>query len=76
MEVAKIFSDGEDQLVMLPKDFRLNGKEVFVNRFGDAIVLIPKERTLSETAELLDLFTEDFMSDYEKNFQPAVCDAS
>lgn len=76
METAKIFSNGEDQLVALPKDFRFNGKEVFVNRFGDAIILIPKERTLSETAALLDLFTEDFMSDYKKEFPPTVCDAS
>ena len=76
MDVAKIFSDGEKQMVALPKNFRFNGEEVFVNRFGDAIVLIPKERTLAETAALLDLFTEDFMSDYKKNSPPNVCDAS
>ena len=39
MEVAKIFSDGEDQLVALPKNFRFNSKEVFVNRVGDAVIL-------------------------------------
>lgn len=77
MEVAKIFSDGEEnQLVALPKNFRLKGKEVFVNRFGDAVVLIPKERTLSETMAVLDLFTDDFMSDYEKKLPQTVCDAS
>lgn len=63
MDVAKVFSNGETQLIALPKNFRFNDEEVFVNRFGDAIVLIPKKRTLSETSALLDLFTEDFMSD-------------
>ncbi|MBR1645265.1 MAG: AbrB/MazE/SpoVT family DNA-binding domain-containing protein [Selenomonadaceae bacterium] len=63
METAKIFSNSESQMVALPKNFRLKGEEVFVNKFADAIVLIPKERTLAETEELLEMFTKDFMND-------------
>ena len=76
MEVAKIFSDGEDQLVALPKNFRFNSKEVFVNRVGDAVILVPKERSATGILVALDMFTEDFMSDYEKKIPPTVCDAS
>ena len=76
MEVAKIFSDGEDQLVALPKDFRFKSKEVFINRVGDAVILVPKDRSAIGILTALDMFTEDFMSDYEKELQPTVCDAS
>ena len=63
METAKVFSNSESQLVALPKNFRLKGEEVFVNKFADAIVLIPKERTLAETEELLEMFTDDVFED-------------
>lgn len=66
MEVAKIFSDGETQLVALPKNFRLNDNEVFINRIGDAIILLPKTRSMEGTLAALDMFTEDFMSDGKK----------
>lgn len=75
MEVAKIFSDGETQLVALPKNFRFNDKEVFINRVGDAVILVPKERSATGILAALDMFTEDFMSDYEKELKPTVCDA-
>ena len=66
MEVAKIFSDGETQLVALPKNFRFNDNEVFINRVGDAIILLPKARSMAGTLAALDMFTEDFMSDGKK----------
>lgn len=68
MEVAKIFSEGETQLVALPKNFRFNDGEVFINRIGDALILLPKEKTLSGTLAALNFFTEDFMND--ENAQP------
>lgn len=76
MQVAKIFSEGETQLVALPKNFRFTGEEVFINRFGDAIVLIPKERNAAGMLAALDMFTEDFMGDDKKISSPNVRDAS
>ena len=76
MEVAKIFSNGEDQLVALPKNFRFNSKEVFINRVGDAVILVPKERSAIGILTALDMFTEDFMDDYKKELPPTVSDAS
>ena len=76
MDVAKIFSDGETQMVALPKNFRFNGEEVFVNRVGDAVILVPKERNATGILEALDMFTEDFMNDDKKISSPNVRDAS
>ena len=74
MEVAKILSEGETQLVALPKNFRFSDEEVFINRIGDAIILVPKEKTLSGMLAELDLFTEDFMNDGKKAFSANVRD--
>jgi len=39
--VAKIFKHGRSQAVRLPKEFRLEGDEVRVRRFGRGVLLEP-----------------------------------
>ncbi len=41
MPTAKVFANGRSQAVRLPKAFRFSGKEVFVRREGEAVVLEP-----------------------------------
>ena len=41
--IAKIFMHGRSQAVRLPKDFRLDGREVRVRRQGRGVVLEPIE---------------------------------
>ena len=67
MEVAKIFSEGETQLVELPKNFRFNSEEVFINRVGDVLILVPKQRNLEGMLETLNLFTDDFMENPQED---------
>ena len=69
METAKIFTNGKSQAVRLPKEFRFEGKEVFIKRVGNTVVLIPKSQNTLETWFLtLKNFSEDFM---EERVQPA-----
>jgi antitoxin VapB len=42
MKTAKIFTTGRSQAVRLPKEFRLKGKEVYVTKNGNSILLTPK----------------------------------
>lgn len=42
METTKLFMSGRSQAVRLPKAYRLEGKEVFIKRVGNALVLIPE----------------------------------
>ena len=42
MSTAKLFQTGRSQAVRLPKAFRFEGKEVFIKRVGDSVVLTPK----------------------------------
>jgi antitoxin VapB len=58
---AKVFMTGRSQAVRLPKEYRVTGDSVFVKRFGNAIVLVPK--TGDRWAGLfaaLDEFPRDF----------------
>ncbi len=43
MKKAKLFYNGRSQAVRLPKEFRLPGTEVFVERRGESVVLSPIE---------------------------------
>ncbi len=38
---AKLFQNGRSQAVRLPKDFRLPGKEVYIERRGSLVILRP-----------------------------------
>ncbi len=41
-QTAKLFMNGRSQAVRLPAEFRFAGREVFVERRGDAVLLTPK----------------------------------
>ena len=72
MKKAKLFRNGESQAVRLPKEFRFAGKEVFIKRVGNAVVLLPKAKSWDTLIESLAKFPADFMNDRE---QPAEADS-
>lgn len=41
-QTAKLFMNGRSQAVRLPAEFRFSGREVFIERQGDAVILTPK----------------------------------
>jgi antitoxin VapB len=41
MATAKVFWSGRSQAVRLPKEFRVDGKQVRIHREGDKIILEP-----------------------------------
>jgi antitoxin VapB len=62
METAKIFTNGGSQAVRLPKQYRFNSEEVFINRIGNIVMLIPKDDQWENTLRSLDMFTDDFLA--------------
>ena len=60
MKTAKLFKNGQSQAVRLPKEFRMIGDEVYIKRQGDAIILLPKERSWAPFFNSLNHFTKDF----------------
>ena len=64
MQIAKLFMNGRSQAVRLPKQYRFSGEQVFVKKWGDAIVLIPySAEPWQPWFDNLDLFSDDFMDD-------------
>ena len=63
MQTAKLFQNGRSQAVRLPKEFQFSGEEVFIQKHGDAVILIPHEKAWEVFMEGLNGFSEDFMKD-------------
>ena len=63
MCTAKVFSSGRSQAVRIPKEFRFNTDEVFINRIGDALVLTPQSSLAASFEMGLSMVTPDFLSE-------------
>src|ERR1700692_296332 len=61
--IAKLFTSGGSQAVRLPAEFRFDGKEVFIRRDGERIVLSPKPDSWAEYLASGPRATPDFMED-------------
>ncbi len=61
MKVAKLFKNGQSQAVRLPKEFRFEGTQVFIKRFGNAVLLLPEQDSWQLLFDSLGLFSDDFM---------------
>lgn len=63
MQTAKIFRNGRSQAVRLPKECRLTGKDVYVRKLDQLIILLPKKEPWRSLTQSLDRFSNDFMSE-------------
>ena len=63
MKTAALFTNGRSQAVRLPKDCRFSGKEVFVRKFDNVVILFPKRAPWSPMLNSLGKFSADFMED-------------
>lgn len=50
MQTAKIFTNGRSQAIRLPKEFRFSDDDVYINKIGEIVVLIPKDDPWSISA--------------------------
>ena len=62
MASAKLFQNGRSQAVRLPKEFRLQGKEVKIFKQGNKIILEPIENSWGLWFASLSQFSDDFMA--------------
>lgn len=42
---ARLFRNGRNQAVRLPREYEIDAEEVYIRRQGDSILLTPKPRT-------------------------------
>lgn len=62
METAKLFQNGRSQAVRLPKSCNFSGKDVFIQKVGETVILFPKDKVWETFLEGLNGFTDDFMT--------------
>ncbi|MEM9117661.1 MAG: type II toxin-antitoxin system VapB family antitoxin [Cyanobacteria bacterium P01_D01_bin.6] len=66
METAKLLTNEQGQVVVLPTEFRFNGTEVYIKKIGNAIILLNKDNPWQSLVDSLDQFTDDFMLDRDQ----------
>lgn len=71
METAKIFVSGRSQAVRIPKEYRFDADEVYINKVGNALILTPVEKLPDVFREGLQNFTSDFMAEGRPNELPS-----
>ncbi len=67
MQTAKLFKNGRSQAVRLPKDFRFKSDNIYIKKFEDIVLLIPKKSQWTFLNKSLDKFTDDFMDNYTQS---------
>ena len=60
MNRAKLFKNGDSQAIRLPKEFRFKGREVYIRREGNNIILTPIDDAVDRLWNSLSLFSKDF----------------
>ena len=65
MLTAKLFNNGSSQAVRLPKEYRFSGTEVFIQKLGDSVILVPKEKIWDTFLEGINGFTDDYFEALE-----------
>jgi len=66
MKTEKIFQNGRSQAVRLPKEFRLEGEEVYIKKTGNVVQLIPITGSWNSLLSSLDKFSSDFMAERQQ----------
>jgi antitoxin VapB len=66
MNTGKLLMNGDNQTVVLPKEFQFQGNEVYIKKIGNAVVLISKENPWQTLFDAIELFSDDFMETREQ----------
>ena len=62
---AKIFMNGRSQAIRLPKEFRFDCDEVYVEKQGDRLIISAVQPQWDEFFDSVPAFDEDFLADRE-----------
>ena len=63
MQTARLFVNGRSQAVRLPKDCQFQGENVYIQKIGDAVILVPFDKDWEVFIHGLNSFSGDFMSE-------------
>ena len=63
MQTARLFINGRSQAVRLPKEYQFKGEDVYIQKIGEAVILVPFDKDWEVFMHGVNSFSEDFMSE-------------
>jgi len=63
--IAKLFRNGKNQAVRLPKEFEIQAEEVIIQKQGKNLILIPKPLTWNNYFSSANRLQDDFPEDID-----------
>ena len=63
MQTARLFNNGRSQAVRLPKEYQFKGENVYIQKVGEAVILVPVDKDWETFLHGLNSFSEDFMAE-------------
>ena len=63
METTRVFTNGRSQAVRIPKAYRFEENEVYINKIGDTVILAPKKKLAEIFLKGAAMLDDDFLSD-------------
>jgi len=63
MQTARIFINGRSQAVRLPKEFQFKGENVYIQKLGEAVILVPFDKDWEVFMHGIHSFSDDFMAE-------------
>lgn len=60
MNRAKLFKNGDSQAIRLPKEYRFKGKEVYLRKDGNCVIISPIDDAVDQLWKSINDFPEDF----------------
>ncbi|MDR2577955.1 MAG: type II toxin-antitoxin system VapB family antitoxin [Chitinispirillales bacterium] len=63
MQTVRLFLNGRSQAVRLPKEYQFKGENVYIQRVGEAVILVPCDRSWETFLHGLNSFSDDFMAE-------------
>jgi antitoxin VapB len=63
MQTARLFINGRSQAVRLPKEYQFQGESVYVQKVGEAVILVPFDKEWEVFMHGLNSFSDDFMAE-------------
>ena len=65
IQVAKIFMNGRNQAVRLPKEFRFNCDEVYIRKHKGEVIMSPKKPSWDNFFDQKSAFSDDYLNERE-----------
>jgi len=63
LRIARLFRNGRNQAVRLPREFEMKAREVIIRKQGDSLIITPKPETWEDYFASAQRLSDDFPED-------------